>query len=202
MSINKNVKRNFLYYKEEFHKVGMLIDSDEDIWYELAEEWKQLRTILMESDIGTLLCELVYIFKAGTPNFRRLSELFSRQYSLVQGGLIAKLGLEEAHRQREEYEERFGKEQVGMDHGDKIICRVENIDRRLKDLTKIEMDVDVDCLKINDLYLFVTNLPDVNELQTNLKARFNDIEISITDTFEITDETYKIIILKDEEKVK
>ncbi|MNL70293.1 hypothetical protein D3C87_1952750 [compost metagenome] len=64
------------------------------------------------------------------------------------------------------------------------------------------MDVDVDCLKINDLYLFVKNMPNLNELQTNLKARPNDIEIYITDTFVIRDETYKIIILSDDEEAK
>lgn len=87
-----------------------------------------------------------------------------------------------------------------MDNGDKIICRVVDIERKDHDIAKVEMDIDIESLRINDLYLYVNEVPDLNELKNNIASKFTDVDISVpvSNKLIIQDETYKIIVLKDD----
>ncbi|REK77662.1 hypothetical protein [Paenibacillus paeoniae] len=202
MPENISKGRKFLYAKSYF--IGVLVSTDSTIsdWFE-NDERVQLEGFIKESSFADLLCELVHIFKAGLPNYYELSSLFSMNYEIVQGYLISRYGLENARKEKEEFERRFGKGKAGMDHGDKIICRVESVERNDQDIDKIEMDIDMECLKINDLYVYVNEIPDLDELKTNIEDRFNDVEINIVINKKliVKDETYRIIVLKDENRV-
>ncbi|WP_312131031.1 hypothetical protein [Lysinibacillus capsici] len=196
MYTNNSEERKFLYAKLYF--TGVIVDADSNgfDWFGNDERGK-LERIIKESKFTDLICELVHIFKDGLPNYYELSSLFSMKYEIVQGFLISRYGLETSLKEKEEFERRFGKGKAGMDNGNKIICRVENIERKDQDISKIEMDIDIECLKINDLYLFVKEIPDLNELKTNLEAKFDDIDISVGKKLIIKDKTYRIIVLED-----
>lgn len=200
MYTNNSEERKFLYAKLYFIGVTVGTDSNEIDWSGNGERG-QLERFIKESNFVDLICELVHIFKEGLPNYYELSSLFSMDYEIVQGYLISRYGLESARKEKEEFERRFGKGKAGMDHGDKIICRVENIERKDQDISKIEMDIDMECLKINDLYLFVNEIPDLNELKTSIEAKFDDIDIAVGNQLIIKDKTYRIIILEDENKM-
>lgn len=200
MYTNNSEERKFLYAKPYF--VGVIVDTDSNgfDWFE-NDERGQLGRFIKESNFTDLICELVHIFKEGLPNYYELSSLFSMKYEIVQGYLISRYGLETARKEKEEFERRFGKGKTGMDNGDKIICRVENVERKDQDISKIEMDIDIECLKINDLYLFVNELPDMNELKTNIEAKFDDIDIAVGNKLIVKDKTYRIIVLEDENRI-
>ncbi|MDC0763034.1 hypothetical protein POF51_20155 [Brevibacillus sp. AG] len=199
MYTNNSEERKFLYVKPYF--VGVIVDTDNGFdWFE-NDERGQLGRIIKESNFTDLICELVHIFKEGLPNYYELSSLFSMKYEIVQGLLISRFGLETARKEKEEFERRFGKGKAGMDNGDKIICRVENVERKDQDISKIEMDIDIECLKINDLYLFVNEIPDLNELKTNIEAKFDDVNITVGNKLIVKDKTYRIFVLEDENRM-
>ncbi|MFF0829900.1 hypothetical protein ACFYU8_23770 [Brevibacillus sp. NPDC003359] len=199
MYTNNSEDRKFLYVKPYF--VGVIVDTDNGFdWFE-NDERGQLGRIIKESNFTDLICELVHIFKEGLPNYYELSSLFSMKYEIVQGLLISRFGLETARKEKEEFERRFGKGKAGMDNGDKIVCRVENVERKDQDISKIEMDIDIECLKINDLYLFVNEIPDLNELKTNIEAKFDDVNITVGNKLIVKDKTYRIFVLEDENRM-
>jgi hypothetical protein len=196
---NNSEERKFLYAKPYFAGVIVDTDSNEFDWFG-NDERGQLGTFIKDSNFTELMCELVHIFKEGLPNYYELSSLFSIKYEIVQGYLISRYGLETARKEKEEFERRFGKGKAGMDSGDKIICRVENIERKDQDISKIEMDIDIECLKINDFYLFVNELPDLNEMKTNIELKFDNIDIFVGNKLIVKDKSYKIIVLEDENR--
>lgn len=200
MYTNNNEEKKFLYAKLYF--AGVIVDTDSNglDWFG-NDERGQLERIIKESNFTDLICELVHIFKEGLPNYYELSSLFSMQYEVVQGYLISRYGLETARKEKEEFERRIGKGKAGMDNGDKIICRVENVERKDQDISKIEMDIDIEFLKINDLYLFVNEIPDLNELKINIEQKFDDIDISVDNKLIIKDKTYRIIVLENENRM-
>ncbi|NMP11406.1 hypothetical protein [Paenibacillus polymyxa] len=200
MYTNNSEERKFLYAKPYF--AGVIVDTDSNgfDWFG-NDERGQLEIIIKESNFDDLICELVHIFKEGLPNYYELSSLFSMSYEIVQGYLISRYGLETARKEKEEFERRFGKGKAGMDNGDKIICRVKNVERKDQDISKIEMDIDIESLKINDLYLFVNEIPDLNELKTIIGTKFDDIDIAVGNKLIVKDKTYRIIILEDENKM-
>ncbi len=200
MYTNYSQERNFLYTKPYFAKVIVDTVSNGFDWFG-NDEKGQLGRIIKESNFTDLICELVHIFKEGLPNYYELSSLFSMKYEIVQGYLISRYGLETARKEKEEFERWFGKGKAGMDNGDKIICRVENVERKDQDISKIEMDIDMECLKINDLYLFVNEIPDLNELKTIIEAKFDDIHISVGNRLILKEKTYRIIVLEDENRM-
>ncbi|MDR0266774.1 hypothetical protein [Paenibacillus sp.] len=199
MYTNNSEERKFLYAKPYFAGVIVDTDSNEFDWFG-NDERGQLGTFIKDSNFTELMCELVHIFKEGLPNYYELSSLFSIKYEIVQGYLISRYGLETARKEKEEFERRFGKGKAGMDSGDKIICRVENIERKDQDISKIEMDIDIECLKINDFYLFVNELPDLNEMKTNIELKFDNIDIFVGNKLIVKDKSYKIIVLEDENR--
>lgn len=195
MYTNNSEERKFLYAKPYFS--GVIVDTDSNgfDWFG-NDERGQLGRILKVSNFTDLICELVHLFKEGLPNYYELSSLFSMEYEIVQGYLISRYGIETARREKEEFERRFGKGKAGMDNGDKIICRVENVERKDQDISKIEMDIDIECLKINDLYIFVNEVPDLNELKTIIEEKFDDINITVGNELIVKDKTYRIIVLE------
>ncbi|MGO4786537.1 hypothetical protein AB4124_03705 [Paenibacillus sp. 2KB_20] len=199
MYTNNNEERKFLYAKPYFS--GVIVDTDSNgfDWFG-NDERGQLGRILKVSNFTDLICELVHLFKEGLPNYYELSSLFSMEYEIVQGYLISRYGIETARREKEEFERRFGKGKAGMDNGDKIICRVENVERKDQDISKIEMDIDIECLKINDLYIFVNEVPDLNELKTIIEEKFDDINITVGNELIVKDKTYRIIVLEENKK--
>ncbi|MNJ64375.1 hypothetical protein D3C77_603210 [compost metagenome] len=133
----------------------------------------------------------------GWPNYSDLADLFGEDYDYAQGGLIAVYGLKKAHEKKEEFEKQHGKGKAGMDHGDKIIVKVEPVERQNNDIQKVEMDIDMECLKINDLYLYVNEIPNMDEMKGIIGQYYDDIEITVGERLIIKDESYRVIVVKE-----
>lgn len=198
MYTNNRDERKFLYVKKYF--AGKVVDEEAgtfDTYYGFSDEYLELKQKLEESTLLELLIELVHIFKIGWPNSSRLASLFGKNYDYAQGGLIALVGLKKAHEMKEEFEKQHGKGKAGMDHGDKIIGKVEPVERQNNDIQKVEIDIDMECLKINDLYLYDNEIPNMDEMKATIEQYYDDIKITIGDRFIISDESYRVIVVKE-----
>lgn len=119
-----------------------------------------------------MIIELVEIFREGNPNYKKLAVLF---------GFVE---IEEG-----EQEER-------------IIWKLQKIERKDDDLTKVVMHIDAKHLIIQDLYLYVNELPVLQKLKEKLNVQFKDITLQkINNAFVIIEKECDISIVKDTDKI-
>ncbi|WP_145407688.1 hypothetical protein [Paenibacillus xylanexedens] len=195
MHINDKSKRQFLYKPSYF--AGMIVDDEPltfDSFYAISDEFISLKQTFYRSTLCELICELIHIFKMGSPNYSRLATLFGDSYDYTHGGLIAVYGLKEAKARKEEFETQHGLGKAGMDYGNKIIVSVEPVDRMFEDIIKIEMDIDIETLKVDFLYLYVNGSLDLIKVKNDLEQYYHNIVILKEESLTISNESCQIII--------
>lgn len=191
MYISNDMKK-FLY--REKHFVGAIVDPDENMWFDLSDEWIQLKQVFNKGTIIEIVDKLVWIFNIGSPNDTRLSMLFGTEYDYIRGGLIALCGMKKAVEDKEKYEEKYGKGKAGMDIIPQILGRVKNIEREYNDIVNVEMDIDIESLEINELYLYVQEVPDKELIEAKLTGVYNSVQISNNNSIVIQGKDFKIVV--------
>ncbi|USK34062.1 hypothetical protein LIT25_00970 [Bacillus sp. F19] len=79
-----------------------------------------------------------------------------------------------------------------VDEKKRIYCS--NVECGQDDIYKVEMRLDEQGVKINELYLFVRELPDMNNVRTFLKGNYDDVNISMIDNLVVLDMDCKIVL--------
>ncbi|KQY94719.1 MULTISPECIES: hypothetical protein [Paenibacillus] len=163
------MNKKFLYSKPII--IGVL-DSGNDQFNDIGS-WlfddspTLLRKKFREDSLDELVMELINIFREGNPNYQELAGLF---------GLVK---IEED-------------EQEGLK-----ICKVRNIERLSGDLNKIEMHIDAQSLIINNLYLYINELANLQKIKQKLNDKFEEVDYqSITERLIFNEKELIIGIIK------
>lgn len=167
------LNNKFLYSKPSV--IGVLdscTDEFNDIGSWLFDDSPGLlRKKFRESSLNELVIELVTIFREGNPNYQELAGLFG----FVK---IEKVELEEIE-----------------------IWNLRNIERVDEDIIRIELHIDTQSLIINNLFIFVKELPPLRKLEGELNT--NSIEIpfqELKNGFVITEKECLIKVLINSEE--
>lgn len=131
----------------------------------MSEEWRLLKSKFSESKLDELIIELVGIFKKGNPNYGRL------------------MGL-------------LGKDSDVKKVDEKEIHFIKTIERTRGDIKKVEIRLGTQGvkIKIDELHLFVQEMPVIQALKGKLIELYKDVSINIKEHFVITGKDFKIIL--------
>lgn len=167
------MNKSYLYSKPSI--IGVLESRDE---FDSIGSWfddntpELLRKKIYESPLDEMIIELVEIFREGNPNYKKLAVLF---------GFVE---IEEG-----EQEER-------------IIWKLQKIERKDDDLTKVVMHIDAKHLIIKELYLYVNELHFIQKLKERLNINFKNINLQkLNNAFVIIEKECDISIVKDTDAI-
>lgn len=177
---------------------GVVVDevTTFEVWCEKNNTLLQMQEEFRDLSIMELICELVNIFEKGFPNTFYLLQLFGDDYDYKCGELIARYGLKTTQKMQEEFERKNEKGRTGLDDSDEIIVYVKEIDNKLANngLEKVELKININTFNIDELYLFINKVVNMDLLISKLKGISTNIKTGLDKFIIIYSKTYKIII--------